>query len=281
VLDPRDETSYVHRAAGETYGGFTIVAGNFTSLQQTVQMFPSGITLIGDAFIPKDFSVNELYIQDLHSQRPEMGLEYAKSRAKSHMRQWEAFERCGQLLSGPVSHANYTLRMRDDSAVMERFEPRMLQRELLDDGFYTPDCAGYGGINDKVALIKGRGAAQTYFSLLLDTMRNRFQEVHQRLMSENPRHCNPENALKVMLELGLMKITRLQPVALPIMPSKNLRRDGLTNLCFFNGDEHYRQCMPEHFHERFTSFATAGFSIKKYAYSEIPSFLCEDRAFGY
>ncbi|CAE7559974.1 unnamed protein product [Symbiodinium pilosum] len=65
VLDPRPEPKYINRPAGEQFSNYTVVDGNFSTLQQAAEMFPSSIYLIGDPFIPKDYPVDERYVQAL------------------------------------------------------------------------------------------------------------------------------------------------------------------------------------------------------------------------
>jgi len=279
VLDPRATASYIHRGPGELFDDFVVVDGNFSSLQQAAEMFPSGITLLGDAFIPHDYPVDARYVEDLYSQLPEMGFEYANHRAQSHMRQWEALERCGQLLISPVSHANYTLRLRDDSAVLEPFVPRL---DLLDEsGLYAPACGSFGGVNDKFALMVGRGTAQHYFALSLDMVRHRFDEIHQLMVSSVPRRCNPEHALKIMLDLNQTKTKALEADDAPIVPSKNLRRDGKTYRCIYTLNDDYNDCIPERSRVHITD-VEGGFSVRKTGSQRArPDFLCEGTELGF
>ncbi|OLQ11291.1 hypothetical protein AK812_SmicGene4849 [Symbiodinium microadriaticum] len=279
VLDPRATASYIHRGSGEEFDDFVVVDGNFSSLQQAAEMFPSGITLLGDAFIPRDYPVDARYAEDLYSQSPEMGFEYAGHRAQSHMRQWEALERCGQLLISPVSHANYTLRLRDDSAILEPFVPRL---DLLDEsGVYAPACSSFGGVNDKFALIVGRGIARHYFALSLDMVRHRFDEIHQLMVSSVPRRCNPEHALKIMFDLSQTKIKTLEPDNVPVVPSKNLRRDGKTYQCIYTLNDDYNDCIPERSRVRITDIQ-GGFSVRKTGSTRArPDFLCEGTELGF
>ncbi|CAE7513566.1 unnamed protein product [Symbiodinium natans] len=278
VLDPRGTASYVHRGPGEVFDDFVVVDGNFSSLQQAAEMFPGGMTLLGDPFIPRDYPVDERYVQDLYSQMPEKGVEYANQRAKSHMRQWEALERCGQLLISPVNHANYTLRLRDDSAVLEPFVPRL---DLLEDrALYAPACSRFGGVNDKLALIRGRDTARDYFALSLDMVRHRFNEIHELMVSSMGTR-NPEHALKIMLDLNQTMTKHLEADDVPIVPSKNLRRDGKTYQCFYTLTGQYNDCLPERSRARLTGLQ-GGFSIHKPDSDNARSdFLCEGTALDF
>eukprot|EP00438_Fugacium_kawagutii_P001388 Skav209306 [mRNA] locus=scaffold994:249961:251184:+ [translate_table: standard] len=197
VLDPRfDHTAFVHKlhAPGETIAGnYTITGGSFYSLSETVNIFPSNITVVFDAFIPKDYPVDSRYPKLMNggSSRAKV---YSLKRSKSHMRQWEALDRCWQLILArdPGQVPKMAMRMRDDVAVAEEFVPFV---ESMPRGIYVPACESWGGLNDKLCIISGAGELQKYFTKPLAMMRHNFSEVmaFQRNRTRNP--FNPECAL--------------------------------------------------------------------------------------
>eukprot|EP00438_Fugacium_kawagutii_P035119 Skav218759 [mRNA] locus=scaffold1372:129655:131019:- [translate_table: standard] len=234
VMDPRaDHTAFIHRAAGTNVGEYTITEGNFSSLQETVDVFPSNITVVFDPFIPKDYPVDRRYAMLMNEKAsrkagksPE---EYGKERSKSHMRQWEALDRCWQLiLARDPEPPKMAMRLRDDSAVMEEFVPPL---ESMSPGIYAPSCESYHGMNDKGAIISGATEVQKYFTQPLALMRQNFSEVlaFQRSRTSNP--FNPESVLFNSMAMSQVAIHNL--THFPILPISMLQASGqAAKMCY-------------------------------------------------
>eukprot|EP00913_Durusdinium_trenchii_P000398 g365.t1 len=127
VLDPRNSTAYIHRRAGERIGNFTIMEGPYQSLSDTVDAFPSGVSVVFDPFVAQDFSIDPRYVSGMAQERPEASqnqtaaLQGALERARSHMRQWQAMQRCWELMNN-LMLPDIAIRLRDDAAILETFE---------------------------------------------------------------------------------------------------------------------------------------------------------------
>lgn len=270
VLDVRSDSKYINRPAGELHGNYTVTDGNFTTLQQAAEMFPKSIYLIGDPFLPHDYPPDERYVRGLYEAFPEKGQQRAADRAKSHMRQWEALDRCAQL---PWPDAKYTMRLRDDDAIMQPFVlPSMLEENTL----YAPQCNPCYGLNDKFALAVGRGTADAYFRLPLQTVRSDFDRLQQEL--EPLLHRSPEQVLATVLSMHGIAVKLMDASGLPILPAKNMRKGSKTYLCYYAGSEGYRDCMSEEITGRLIS---EGFQIEQsadYPWHSFPEFYCEKEA---
>lgn len=233
-------------------------------------MFPKSIYLIGDPFLPHDYPPDERYVRGLYEAFPEKGQQRAADRAKSHMRQWEALDRCAQL---PWPDAKYTMRLRDDDAIMQPFVlPSMLEENTL----YAPQCNPCYGLNDKFALAVGRGTADAYFRLPLQTVRSDFDRLQQEL--EPLLHRSPEQVLATVLSMHGIAVKLMDASGLPILPAKNMRKGSKTYLCYYAGSEGYRDCMSEEITGRLIS---EGFQIEQsadYPWHSFPEFYCEKEA---
>mmetsp|Transcript_29868 Transcript_29868/g.55975 ORF Transcript_29868/g.55975 Transcript_29868/m.55975 type:complete len:621 (-) Transcript_29868:307-2169(-) len=272
VIDPREETNFIHRHAGLPYGNFTVELGNFTNLQQAVDTLPHNITVIADAFIPHDYPVDDRYVWSMFSKQPEKGIEYAQSRARSHMRQWEALDRCSELL---LHHFKaFSIRLRDDSAVLEPF---VLPAELEEGSIYVPSCAPCGGLNDKFALAVGHDSALKYYTSPLAMMRSNFELIQesQRLRSREP--LSPEAVLQNSLDLANISVKRFMPAELPIVPSKFLQaKNGSHYLCVPAQGENFVECYSDKIWHKLNSRGVQVLS-SNHNFSR-PDFLCEPDA---
>ncbi|CAE7493227.1 Crnkl1 [Symbiodinium natans] len=264
VLDPRQEPKYINRPAGEWHEDYQVTDGNFTTLAQAAEMLPKSINLIADPFIPHDYPVDERYVEDLYQTMPWKGRDMARSRGQSHMRQWETLHRCSQLPWGPGKHM---MRLRDDDVVMEPFvPPSMLEENTL----YVPKCNPCYGVNDKFALAVGRGTAQAYLTLPLQTVRWDFDRLQKQLQGREP-HRSPEQVLDTVLNMSGVAVKLLEKDELPILPAKNMRKDNVTYLCYFVGSDAWRDCISQ---ARLERLQAEGFSIE-HTHEPNPEFYCE------
>eukprot|EP00438_Fugacium_kawagutii_P007707 Skav222596 [mRNA] locus=scaffold1852:113510:114199:- [translate_table: standard] len=149
------------------------------------------------------------------------GLEYSKERSKSHMRQWEALNRCWQLIQQQDPELpKMAMRMRDDVAVAEEFQP-FLERPR---GMYVPSCESYNGLNDKACIISGVREVQKYFTQPLAMMRQNVSEVlaFHRNRTANP--LNPESVLYATMNISGVPIFKQD--YFPIKPITMLATKG-------------------------------------------------------
>eukprot|EP00438_Fugacium_kawagutii_P027807 Skav220521 [mRNA] locus=scaffold6435:3307:4668:- [translate_table: standard] len=247
VLDPRvDDTAFVHRAAGTNIGEYTITEGSFYSLSETVDIFPSNITVVFDPFIPKDYPVDPRYAalmnQDLAA-RAGNPQEYCKKRSKSHMRQWEALDRCWQLILArdPEQPPNMAMRLRDDSAVMEEFVPPL---ESMPPGIYSASCEAWHGINDKGSIISGAEEVQKYFTQPLALMRHNFSKVLAFQSHRTKRAFNPESVLFNTMALSHVAIHNLTDF--PILPVSMLQDTfHEVKMCYLQSEHRLECCTVE------------------------------------
>ncbi|CAK9113697.1 unnamed protein product, partial [Durusdinium trenchii] len=194
VLDPRNSTAYIHRRAGERIGNFTIMEGPYQSLSDTVDAFPSGVSVVFDPFVAQDFSIDPRYVSGMAQERPEASqnqtaaLQGALERARSHMRQWQAMQRCWELMNN-LMLPDIAIRLRDDAAILETFE--------LPDSFgvHVPKCADYSGLNDKAAIVVGTGNMLGYFTMPLQFMRFAFDSLVDVQRQRTNAPLNPECVL--------------------------------------------------------------------------------------
>eukprot|EP00438_Fugacium_kawagutii_P003574 Skav222551 [mRNA] locus=scaffold2837:261314:262201:- [translate_table: standard] len=250
VLDPRfDRTVSIHHEAGTAIAGkYTITGGTFWSLKETVDSFPSNITVVFDPFIPKDYPMDPGYAKMMRQSRKKLaggkqGMELSKQRSQSHMRQWEALDRCWQLiLARDPMLPNMAMRLRDDAAVAEDFVPFV---ESMPRGIYVPSCECFEGLNDKACIISGAQEVQKYFTKPLAIMRHEFAEVWAFHQSRTTREINPEGALYAQMVLSDVPIFKqdyfpVHPIALLQATGKKTIhmcyvRDRLKWMCFDNG----------------------------------------------
>eukprot|EP00438_Fugacium_kawagutii_P006397 Skav214730 [mRNA] locus=scaffold2250:510053:511237:+ [translate_table: standard] len=251
VLDPRVEhTAYIHNGAGETVRKYSITEGSFHSLKETVDRFPSNITVVFDPFIPKDYPMDPRYAKMMRRSRQKLaggkrGMELNKHRSQSHMRQWEALDRCWQLILArdPVQVPQMAMRMRDDSAVAEEFVPFV---ESMPRGIYVPACESWGGANDKVCIISGAREVQKYFTKPLAMMLHNFSDVLDFHQHRTDWPINPESVLQDSMAMSdvpvftqdyfpIKPVSMLQATANPQpKPKMCYLRASHTEKCFSN-----------------------------------------------
>eukprot|EP00438_Fugacium_kawagutii_P018939 Skav232066 [mRNA] locus=scaffold1176:64470:65375:- [translate_table: standard] len=256
VMDPRvNSTSFVHHEAGtiirSNTSKYTITGGPFYSLKETIGMFPSNITVVFDPFIPKDYPVDPLYVAMMNTKVHKAGknqLEYSQERAKSHMRQWEALDRCWQLILARESEQLPTmaLRLRDDVAVAEQFVPFV---ELMPPGIYTPSCESFNGLNDKGCIISGTKEVQKYFTQPLALMRHNFSEVMEY---QKNRTINPFSLESVIYDtMALSNVQMYKWNYFPLRPISMLQAMDKeeTKMCHVR-DKHSLGCLDEELWKR-------------------------------
>lgn len=276
VMDPRNDTNYIHRAAGShTAGGkYTILTGEFESLNETVALFPKNMTVIFDPFVPADYRFDPRYammMEEISAWGPSLGtaLTKAMERARSHGRQWEALRRCWRLaqIADPVP-PKAAIRLRDDVAVLQRFVPSL---ETMSRGVHVQNCEHYFGLNDKGAIVSGQGEVENYFTKPLELMLKNFTQLLSFQKSRCTRPLNPESVL-----FNSMVLSHVQPHYLenfPIRPGIKLQDENQqVNLCYSQG-AHNTEC----FEDRELLEKTNG-GIKIYKTSTTPQellYICE------
>ncbi|CAK9027038.1 unnamed protein product [Durusdinium trenchii] len=266
VLDPRNNTAFIHRGAGERIGNFTIMEGPYQSLSDTVDAFPSGVSVVFDPFMAQDFPIDPRYAAGMALNQT-AALEGALERARSHVRQWEAMQRCWELMNNLIL-PDVAIRLRDDDAILETFE--------LPDSFgvHAPSCADCNGLNDKGAIVLGTGNMLGYFTMPLQFMRFAFDSLVdvQRQRTNVP--LNPESVLLNSMMLAQVPVQRLGPNEAPILPAKFLTDGDQAHLCYFQ-NYNFRPCIRQ---EIWTYLSSAGKSIYDDADPSELKFLCESNA---
>lgn len=248
VIDPRKDTNYIHRAAGSHTGGgqYTILTGEFESLNETLELFPKNMTVIFDPFVPADYRFDPRYammMEQISAWGKSLGtaLWRAMQRARSHGRQWEALRRCWRLaqIADPVP-PKAAIRLRDDVAVLQRFVPSL---ETMSRGVHVQNCEHYFGLNDKGAIVAGQGQVENYFTKPLELMLKNFTQLLSFQKSRCTRPLNPESVL-----FNSMVLSNVQPHYLknfPIRPGINLQDENQTvNLCYSQG-AHNTECFED------------------------------------
>ncbi|CAJ1433598.1 unnamed protein product [Effrenium voratum] len=214
VLDPRNETTYIHRSAGEVYENHTLVDGPFERLEDTIPYLPSNIAVVFDPYVPVDYPTDPRYVDELVNHADfENNTEAARARAKSHMRQWQVLDRCWQLIE-PYK-PKVLLRMRDDTAVLEPYAP-----PTLAEGIHVANCNSAGGLCDKFALAMGQDSMRRYLTLPLRLGRNHMEDLIAVQRSRTEERMNPEGVLYNSMSLGNVTVHLLNPYTAPFLSAK-------------------------------------------------------------
>lgn len=151
------------------------------------------------------------------SDKPQLGEE----RVRSHVRQWAALmtcykhfawleaKRCASGAHGEEDIYGRFIKLRDDSLLINDWDIGGL---LEPKTVALPDCLGYSGYNDKVALLDAN-AGEAFFTKPLYEYLFNFSglEVH---------HGNPEHVLRRTLEKHAIPVKRLDIDDVPIFTSR-------------------------------------------------------------
>eukprot|EP00930_Biecheleria_cincta_P092382 TRINITY_DN8226_c0_g1_i1.p1 TRINITY_DN8226_c0_g1~~TRINITY_DN8226_c0_g1_i1.p1 ORF type:complete len:638 (+),score=99.13 TRINITY_DN8226_c0_g1_i1:115-2028(+) len=216
VMDPRAETVYVHRPLGTLFTqiletganqSYKVVDGPFKNLWDAANAMPHGVSVIFDPFAPEGFQVDDRYLPyqmyDKHNNYTEA---YARTRVKSHTRQWQALDRCwDQLGQFGFEDMDYLLRIRDDDYILNSFVPSGPAKR----GLRVPPCMTCHGMNDRLAMAVGSDAARLYLSSPLDKMRYHFGDVLATHRARTDETLNPES---VQLDVALLNNLSVDPL---------------------------------------------------------------------
>lgn len=216
VMDPRADTVYVHRPLGTVFTqtsdssvnqSYKVVDGPFKNLWDAANVMPRGVSVIFDPFAPESFQVDDRYLAyqmyDKHNNYTEA---YAKTRVKSHTRQWQTLNRCwDQLGQFGFEDMDYLLRIRDDDYILNSFVPSGPAKL----GLRVPPCMTCHGMNDRLAMAVGSDAARLYLSSPLDKMRYHFDDVLAKHRARTDETLNPES---VQLDVALLNNLSVDPL---------------------------------------------------------------------
>lgn len=161
--------------------------------------------------------VNPSYLK--LSDKPQLGEE----RIWSHVRQWGALVSCYKHFTWLEAKRCATgsatandlygsfVKIRDDSLVLKPWDVT----DFRNNGSVAlPDCLGYSGYNDKVAVVDA-GFASAYFTQPLHEYLFNFSGLHVR-------HGNPEHVLRQTLDKHNVPVVRLDFERAPVVTSRLL-----------------------------------------------------------
>ncbi|CAK9030331.1 unnamed protein product [Durusdinium trenchii] len=103
----------------ERIGNFTIMEGPYQSLSDTVDAFPSGVSVVFDPFMAQDFPIDPRYAPRDPSEV--LWGCFDNINTTCSCRQWEAMQRCWELMNNLIL-PDVAIRLRDDDAILETFE---------------------------------------------------------------------------------------------------------------------------------------------------------------
>jgi len=229
VIDPAMNAVYVHgaREPGTHLGtNVTIINGPYSTLRAVHKAFSNTSSVVVDAFRPTLYQVDVRYLKELGKNGGD-----SQTRAKSHVKQWQALHRCWELIQD--LHPDYTIRLRDDDIVYHPWLPNGNASTLV-----VPDCASFGGLNDKGALAIGATVAQKYLTAPLQKGVFNFNEVYRlhRLsltVDPKPRPLRPERLLKFVMELENVSVSKVGMHRAPFLPGHFIRRGQKDYVCYF------------------------------------------------
>eukprot|EP00928_Gymnodinium_smaydae_P061696 TRINITY_DN45726_c0_g1_i1.p1 TRINITY_DN45726_c0_g1~~TRINITY_DN45726_c0_g1_i1.p1 ORF type:complete len:649 (-),score=76.28 TRINITY_DN45726_c0_g1_i1:119-1990(-) len=226
VIDARGDTLFVHSTPGSSSSdGFQIQeTGKYKTFHDTIGLFSEQVGVIYDWFVPQDIEIDSRYERALDTSID------SKTRARSHVRQWQAFHRCWDVLENPRFSMDYMVRVRDDLVLYSKFVPAGSIPRVV-----TPACQKWFGLNDKFAFVVGRRAIQAYLQGPLDNMLHRVDDIFEMQRLRNGPRMNPESVLWNTAALISLPVTQLLPSELTAIVPFETVRNGSTYECLRYG----------------------------------------------
>eukprot|EP00931_Biecheleriopsis_adriatica_P071771 TRINITY_DN456_c0_g1_i1.p1 TRINITY_DN456_c0_g1~~TRINITY_DN456_c0_g1_i1.p1 ORF type:complete len:622 (+),score=69.31 TRINITY_DN456_c0_g1_i1:74-1939(+) len=208
VLDPREDTTYVHRGEGQAFNSsYFVTGGRFHSMHDISRSFMSGASVVFDPFVPSDdIVIDDRYLTGLVS-RSRNDVE-ARTRLKSHVRQWQTLSRCSDvfdMLGSAANNMDYMLHIREDDFIMSKFVP-----SGNTPGVVVPSCMANDGVNDKLMLAVGADSARACLTSPLTFMHERFEEMQNLQEARSSTAMNPESVIMNSLILSNVTIRKVQ-----------------------------------------------------------------------
>jgi len=246
VMDPRPETVYVHRPLGTVFmqtsasssnQSYKVVDGPFKSLWDAANVMPHGVSMIFDPFAPDSFQVDDRYLPyQMYDKKNNYTEAYARTRVKSHTRQWQVLSRCwDQLGQFGFEDMDYLLRIRDDDYILNSFVPS----GPANRGLRVPPCMTCHGMNDRLAMAVGNDAARLYLSSPLDKMRYHFDDVLARHRARTDETLNPES---VQLDVALLNKLSIDPLGADLLSFATARYMSDGSQLFTCVPSYQREC---------------------------------------
>ena len=168
--------------------------------------------------------VNSVYVSLLenYDRKPR---EYQERRALSHLRQFDAINRCWKMMKNRQSYDLYA-RLREDVVFFRSWSPPLVW--LQRPGIHVPGCQSWHGLNDKAAFIAGSRSAQIYF-----------EHLWQRFASEDAQFFheydifNPETYLHATMDAASVPAYQHCQTDMPLCTAAPL---SMNQYCFRPSD---------------------------------------------
>ena len=193
--------------------------------------------------------INYRYLYTLNK----VGMVNETRRAENHWRQWRSYVEC---IRGLDTFRQFDLyvRLREDLLFFDNFVPPHVWSKETNVDMWVPHCTGWGGLNDKLAVIHPR-VRIAYFKGIYEAYMNHFDDIDcasKTSCGYRFKTNNPETFQKQALKSLKVRFKEEKPETLPCTTGLYM---GGSRFCFY---QHRRQlgygleCLPIQERKRFT-----------------------------
>jgi len=201
--------------------------------------------------------INDRYVHSLNKR----GEVNETQRAIHHYRQWRNLETCwGEFAMQGSTPFDIYIKMREDSVFVSKLNLKtfihshVLAKEFYAKKVFVPDCLGWGGINDKSAIILSEAAPA--FFVGPRSMYLHYNDIECRVDGNQCHYLfnsyNPESFLQQALEAQAVEVIRVAPQFYPIVTGTPIY-GGREVVCFPSHDRQVgvgNVCLPVHLRKR-------------------------------